>query len=520
MKPEIKRCAVYTRKSTEEGLDQEFNSLDAQREACFAYITSQKFAGWTPISASYDDGGFSGGNMERPALQKLLNDVRARKIDVIVVYKIDRLSRTLVDFAKLLDLFDTHDVTFMSVTQSFNTTTSMGRLTMNILLSFAQFEREMTAERIRDKFAASKKKGIWMGGTTPTGYDVKNRQLVPNAEVSFVKMVYERYLELGTIVAVMRDLKKRGIKSPLRTRMNGVQAGGVTLTSGALRHMLMNPVYIGKIKHKRDLYDGLHPAILSLELWQKAQERLLIQSREVQRKKRYAENPSLLQGKLFSPSGQMYVPNYATKNGIKYKYYLLQGSKQEKTYGTIKRLSAREIESHVSATLNEHLDDSLKLSKILMVDPKQYKKILGKIVSNGQKLTNIGAVINKVIVDAHQYTLEISLSELHEQIKEKIGADFVDASGQEVAKITASFRPAAITKKTISIDPSGAEGDLEVLFDLPLKQIKDLVRGTAWREDYFKGSPLRRIAAKERASAALIDHLIQKSLATLNPGHK
>lgn len=301
MKPEPKRCAVYTRKSTEEGLDQEFNSLDAQREACFAYITSQKFAGWIPIRDSYDDGGFSGGNMDRPGLQKLLTDVRAKRIDVIVVYKIDRLSRTLVDFAKLIDLFDKHEVTFMSVTQSFNTTTSMGRLTMNILLSFAQFEREMTAERIRDKFAASKKRGIWMGGTTPTGYVVKNRQLFPNDKAPFIKELFEEYLKLGSITALVRDLNRRGIRSPIRTLENGKQAGDAVFTTGAMRHILMNPIYIGKIKHRNDIYEGNHPAIISLDLWQKVQDKIACQSRGVRTEKKIRPTRTTRQTTVIEP---------------------------------------------------------------------------------------------------------------------------------------------------------------------------------------------------------------------------
>lgn len=241
------RCAVYTRKSTEEGLDQDFNSIDAQREACQAYILSQKSEDWTALKNDYDDGGFSGGNMERPALRQLMKDIAARKIDIIVVYKIDRLTRSLWDFVKLAALFERHRVTFVSVTQSFNTTTSMGRLTMNILLSFAQFEREITAERIRDKFSASKKKGIWMGGTTPTGYDVKDRQLVPNDQAAFVKDLFELYLKLGDIGSVAKYFSGRAIKSVIRTRTNGTQVGGAHISTGMVRHMLMNPVYKSQI---------------------------------------------------------------------------------------------------------------------------------------------------------------------------------------------------------------------------------------------------------------------------------
>lgn len=516
MKPEPRRCAVYTRKSTEEGLDQEFNSIDAQREACFAYITSQKFAGWTPISTSYDDGGFSGGNMERPALQKLLNDVCARKIDVIVVYKIDRLSRTLIDFAKLLDLFEKYGVTFMSVTQSFNTTTSMGRLTMNILLSFAQFEREMTAERIRDKFAASKKKGIWMGGTTPTGYDVKNRQLVPNAEASFVKMVFERYLELGTIVAVMRDFKQRGIKSPLRTRMNGVQAGGYALTSGALRHMLMNPIYIGKIKHKTALYDGLHPPILPMDLWRKVQDRIKDQSLPSRREKMIAADPSLLQGKLFDKEGGRYTPHYVPKkggNGEKHKYYIslnLAKKNEGDHMRSVYRLPANEIEDHASKTLRNHLNDPILLGKLLMVDVKKNFKILEHITHNSQRLTHLGKMITRVVVDAHQYILEIDITNFLTYASTALEIKTPQVN-QTTSKVVAPFRPKRATRETTYIEPQGSEGDVELIFDLQIKDIKDLVRGVAWREDYFRGMHIGQIAARYGVSREGVDKLIQES---------
>src|SRR6202789_2162625 len=245
------RCAIYTRKSTEEGLEQDFNSLDAQREACEAYITSQKAEGWIALAKRYDDGGYSGGTLERPALRRLLQDIEDAAIDVVVVYKIDRLSRSLMDFSKLVEVFDRKSVTFVSVTQSFNTTTSMGRLTLNVLLSFAQFEREVTGERIRDKFAASKKKGIWMGGNPPLGYDVSERKLVVNAaEAATVRKIFERYLELGCARLLCTDLAERGIVSKRRTFQNGQTRGGNPIAQNAVYLMLKNRVYIGETTHK------------------------------------------------------------------------------------------------------------------------------------------------------------------------------------------------------------------------------------------------------------------------------
>ena len=257
------RCAIYTRKSTEEGLEQDFNSLDAQREACAAYILSQKHEGWSELGDRYDDGGFSGGSMERPGLMQLLRDVEAGRIDVIVVYKVDRLTRSLTDFAKMVDVFDKSGVSFVSVTQAFNTTSSMGRLTLNVLLSFAQFEREVTAERIRDKVAASKRKGMWMGGAVPLGYDAKEKALVVNqGEASAIRTIFAEYLAKGSVRQLTSRLAELGIVSKRRTDRFGRVSGGRSLSRGALYNILRNPIYIGKIRHKDELFAGLHEAII------------------------------------------------------------------------------------------------------------------------------------------------------------------------------------------------------------------------------------------------------------------
>ena len=264
----IAQCAIYTRKSSEDGLEQEFNSLDAQREACEAYITSQRHAGWVAVSDMYDDGGLSGGSMDRPALKRLLADIMAGKVQIIVVYKVDRLTRSLADFAKIVDVFDAHDASFVSVTQQFNTTTSMGRLTLNMLLSFAQFEREITGERIRDKIAASKAKGMWMGGTVPLGYDVHERKLVVNApEAETVRLIFQRYAQLGSVALLRAELNQRGVVSKRRHGAGGRLAGGQKFSRGALYLMLQNHLYRGEIKHKEHVYAGQHEAIIDLDLW-------------------------------------------------------------------------------------------------------------------------------------------------------------------------------------------------------------------------------------------------------------
>ena len=306
------RCAIYTRKSSDEGLEQEFNSLDAQRVAAEAYIQSQIHEGWQIMPERYDDGGYSGGNLKRPALETLIADIEAGKVNTVVVYKVDRLSRSLHDFAKLVELFDKHDVTFVSVTQAFNTTNSMGRLTLNILLSFAQFEREVTGERIRDKFAASKKKGLWMGGPVPLGYDVVNRKLVVNkAEVAQVEYIYKKYLELKSIEKVLHHITLKGY----------INKRGNTYTKHSLRTILTSVLYIGKMSHKGEIFDGEQESILDKSLWEAVQEQLKQNTLNEAGKKNDAHE-HLLKGKVFDELGNVYVTTYTSKKARRHYYYL------------------------------------------------------------------------------------------------------------------------------------------------------------------------------------------------------
>lgn len=357
------RCAIYTRKSSDEGLDQAFNSLDAQREACAAYITSQVHEGWKLVPSRYDDGGFSGGNMSRPGLQHLLAEIAAGKIDVVVVYKIDRLTRSLADFARMVELFDKHGVSFVSVTQSFNTTSSMGRLTLNVLLSFAQFEREVTGERIRDKIAASKAKGMWMGGLPPLGYDLpqdKSRTLVVNeAEAATVRLIFEAYLKLGSVNALEGWLKTEGHLSKDYTSRSGKKSGGVPFNRGALYHLLRNPIYRGMIRHKGKVHEGQHPAIVDSALFEEVQATL-----EAKRR-RYAARPTLrstaaLTGRIFDATGEPMSPTMSTgKSGRRYHYYvsasLQKGRRDHSGTGplspdprAIRRISADALEAQLS----------------------------------------------------------------------------------------------------------------------------------------------------------------------------
>ena len=320
----VVRCAIYTRKSSEEGLEQEFNSLDAQREACDAYIRSQKSAGWIALPDMYDDGGISGGTMERPALQRLLADIGAGRIDTVVVYKVDRLTRSLNDFAKIVDAFDAKGVSFVSVTQQFNTTTSMGRLTLNMLLSFAQFEREVTGERIRDKIAASKQKGMWMGGNPPLGYDVRDRKLVVNEpEAERVRHIFRRYAELRSVLALQKDLDAAGIVSKNRVDRFGAARGGKPLARGALYLMLQNRIYRGEIVHKHKAYPGLHEP-LGDEPLRHAVQAALAENRVERAVRSTAAAPSLLAGLVYDDSGERMSPTHANKKGRRYRYYVSQ----------------------------------------------------------------------------------------------------------------------------------------------------------------------------------------------------
>jgi DNA invertase Pin-like site-specific DNA recombinase len=339
------RCAIYTRKSSEHGLEQDFNSLDAQRESAEAYIKSQAHEGWKLIRTPYDDGGLSGGTMERPALQCLLADIAANLLDVVVVYKVDRLTRSLTDFAKLVELFEAHGVSFVSVTQQFNTTTSMGRLTLNVLLSFAQFEREVAGERIRDKFAASRRKGMWMGGNIPLGYDLAGRRLVVNAaEAKTVKLIFERYLDLGCVRALQAELDRLGIRSKHRVAETGRSVGGGPFGRGALYYLLRNRVYRGEAVHKGVAHPGEHDAILDEDLWETVQAKLSAHVSK-QRKGR-AESGALLMGLIFDDRGNRMSPSHTTRKGARYRYYVsqavLQGKKKEA--GSIARIGADELE--------------------------------------------------------------------------------------------------------------------------------------------------------------------------------
>src|ERR1700716_1531611 len=366
--PKPQRCAIYTRKSTEHNLDLEFNSLDAQREACEAYVKSQEHEGWRLVPDRYNDGGLSGASLDRPALQNLLADVRAGKITVVVVYKVDRLTRSLADFARLVEIFDAQGGSFVSVTQQFNTTTSMGRLTLNVLLSFAQFEREITSERIRDKIAASKRKGLWVGGMAPLGYDTKDRKITVNeAEADNVRDIFKSYLRLGSLNLLMADLRKRGIVTKVRTLKTGQTVGGIPFTRGPLAYLLRNRFYVGKVVFKGETLAGEQPAIVDQDLFDAVQAKLneQINNHRVSRTK----SEALLLGRIYDDRGHKMTPSHVRKRGIKYRYYisspLLQG--QAEQAGTVSRIPADEIEALVVKCVRGHLNESTEIEDAVLI---------------------------------------------------------------------------------------------------------------------------------------------------------
>ena len=508
--------AVYTRKSTEERLDIEFNTLHAQREACEAYIMSQRAEGWSDIKTEYDDGGFSGGNMDRPALKRLLTDIKQGKVDIVVVYKIDRLTRSLMDFAKLVEVFDAHEVTFVSVTQSFNTTTSMGRLTLNVLLSFAQFEREVTSERLRDKIAASKKKGIWMGGIPPLGYKPVDKKLVfDNDQAAIVRMIFETYFKVKSLPDLKYELDRQGIRSPLRTTKRGKTYGGATYSRGALHQILINPIYIGKTKHKEEIYDGQHEAIIDQALWDKVQDTLKNQA-AFQRGKSKKKSHSILQGKLFDCEGTIYTPVYTSKSGKQYHYYVSQNLLQKRDHPKriMARLPAAEIETAVLSTLENHLKSPELLSELLGVIYEEEYSHLKYIAANiTQPLIKdiLKKAVSRITLNDETLSTKIDVLKLHKKLTWAFSVNLTESSQIE-AVIEVSFETRRIKDGAIIIRSRNQDQPNDDIFDMPKPELKRLIQSIIWRNEYFKGTSLPELAKRENMDISYIRRLIRKSL--------
>jgi DNA invertase Pin-like site-specific DNA recombinase len=382
------RCAIYTRKSTDHNLDLEFNSLDAQREACEAYIKSQAHEGWRLVPAHYDDGAFSGASLERPALQELMAEVRAGRIDIIVVYKVDRLTRSLADFAKLVELFDQHSVSFVSVTQSFNTTTSMGRLTLNVLLSFAQFEREVIGERVRDKIAASKTKGIWVGGSVPLGYVSVNKKLVVvPEEAKTVRLIFQRYLDLGSIRDLVEDLDKSGIRTRRQAQSSGRIRGGIRFGVGGLNYFLRNRFVIGEVVYRGVTHRGEHEPIVDRTLFEAVQAKLAAAA--TVRELKLKASPSLLAGRLYDDRGNRMTPTHTNKQGARYRYYVSHAilQKRKSEAGSIARVPAPEIEAAVISAVRVHLGSGrVGLGDVPLADRDLIEQCIERIIIKPQSL--------------------------------------------------------------------------------------------------------------------------------------
>jgi site-specific DNA recombinase len=422
-KPKTLRCAIYTRKSSEEGLEQDFNSLQAQRESCEAYIKSQKHEGWAALPSVYDDGGFSGGSMDRPALKRLLADIQSKSVDVVVVYKVDRLTRSLADFAKIVEVFDAAGVSFVSVTQQFNTTTSMGRLTLNVLLSFAQFEREVTGERIRDKIAASKQKGMWMGGWVPLGYDRKDRTLSINeSEAKTVRTIFDLFLKLKNVREVQAELARLKLKTKPYAVRRGRATGNLAFARGHLYKILSNPIYVGRIEHKGVRHPGQHPALITQPTWDAVQAQL-VQNSHANRSRSNAKSTSLLAGLIYNEAGNRLVSSHATKNGKRYRYYVTSGgSGRSEPRGEMTKLwlSATTIDETVVAGLQDFLRDTGTISKFLRKGRLRVAQ-LGNGINVASRLADLlqceaspqkQAVVNQVIerVTAAPTNIKVSIN--------------------------------------------------------------------------------------------------------------
>jgi len=414
------RCAIYTRKSSEEGLEQQFNSLQAQREACEAFITSQRHEGWVCLRTGYDDGGFSGATMGRPDLQRLLADITAGRVDIVVVYKIDRLTRSLADFAKIVEILDVRSASFVSVTQQFNTTTSMGRLTLNVLLSFAQFEREVIGERIRDKIAASKKKGMWMGGVPPLGYRVQDRKLViVDSEAELVRSIFRRYAELGSVRLLKAELEAQGRNSKSWTSTAGRLIGGKPFSRGALYLMLRNRTYRGEIVHNGQSHPSEHPPIIDQLLWDAVQMRLAGNTAERNSATR-TDQPSLLAGTLFDAEGNRMTPSYAVKKGTRYRYYVSRPliTQDQRESSTALRIPAGEIEHLVTSRVRQWLLDPGSIyQSTRLPDPSAQRRVIARAGEIGKSWTELPGTRQHAFLTTLIDRIDVGPDRIHIQLR-------------------------------------------------------------------------------------------------------
>ncbi len=515
------RCAIYTRKSSEEGLEQSFNSLDAQREACEAYIRSQRHEGWHAISAYYDDGGFSGGNLDRPALKRLMADIEAGKVNVVVVYKVDRLTRSLADFAKIIDQFDKQEISFVSVTQQFNTTSSMGRLTLNVLLSFAQFEREVTGERIRDKIAASKKKGMWMGGTVPLGYEVRDRKLVINQEeAARVRLIFQSFLEQRSVLALQDWLRTNDVRSK----------GGNDFTRGPLYQMLRNPLYMGLIRHRNDTYPGQHEAIVDRETWDKVQA-LLNDNRQGERRKPRATKVSLLTGIIFDSAGTLFTPTHTNKTGRRYRYYASQAIIRKATETHVPaRIPAHDLEAAVAGRIVRLLQTPEELLAIFGDNDnhngRRYSALIAQASATASAWASrttafqeefLKAILDRVIVHPDHVEIRIRAQQLEQVILAHKSAGAKNAQSmpdrERIISLDCPFRhiqKGKALRLVVGENPAPPEATRVAI-------LKAIARARLWYDQLISGeaSDLRDLAKLHHVSSRYIRVIFR--LASLSP---
>jgi site-specific DNA recombinase len=521
------RCAVYTRKSSEDGLEQDFNSLEAQREAGEAYIRSQSHEGWKLLPDRFDDGGFSGGNMNRPGLEQLMNLVRAGKLDIIVIYKIDRLTRSLTDFARLAEVLDKHGVSFVSVTQQFNTTTSMGRLMLNVLLSFAQFEREITGERIRDKIAASKKKGMWMGGPTPMGYEVKERTLVIHeADAGIIRRIFDWYLEAGDVPALLDRLAAENVTTTKRTSSKGKFSGGKPFTRGHLYKLLSNPIYIGRIPHKAVSHPGQHPAIIDRDLWERVQAQLAANTQGSRTRRRRAKSETaLLADLLCSEAGNRMIVTHATRGARRYRYYV-EARSQEDTNTPFEpiRLPAVEIETAATMALRLLLGDHRQvLEQLDDLAPSQTADALQLVPRLAHGLGGpakgaaeiFRALVTKVTYRRDRLALQISTTGFRNTLGvERPSASWPDNAGGPAESFVVTA-PLLYRRRGVQAKLIIGEGTHDRPGDISLQQA--VARGRVWFEQLATGKrrSVAEISAAEGITGSKVAALLE--LAFLAP---
>ncbi len=521
-------CVIYTRKSSEEGLEQEFNSLDAQREACEAYIASQKHEGWKAIATKYDDGGFSGGNMDRPALQRLLTDIEAEKINTVVCYKVDRLSRSLADFVKMVERFDKKSVSFVSVTQQFNTTTSMGRLTLNVLLSFAQFEREVTSERIRDKISASKKKGMWMGGVTPLGYDVIGKKLIVNKEeAKTAKFLFETYLRLGNVRLLKEELDRLNIRTKTRSNQKGKYAGGAKFSRGALYKILISPVYKGMVSHKGKIYPGEHEPVISPVLWQQVQDKLQVNMKG-HKSGHGTKNPCLLTGLIYDSTGNRFSPTRAKRNGKHYRYYISQALLQYRSdqKPQVGRIPADEIEKLVQNEIIGLLTDNMKITEALGIDStdirasetasEKAKQLGNKLKKSTEQYGDLlRSLLVRVTVAADEITILLNRTAVIAYTSSdhgffNIGTHDDNPHNPITLTLNARLLRCGVEKRIIVPD----DGQASAAASRDGESLKSAIaKGHLWRDQFFNGRfpTLEAIAKDNGLSVSYISKMIDLS---------